>query len=103
MAKIAHCVGIGEFGVDNFDPFLPLFIRGQKKIILPLSVEKFELDLAFFVGSAEKTNPPTASTYECSVNLQPLGERGYIIYANVRLFPLIGGTTALVVVGSVSK
>lgn len=116
MAKIAHCACVGEFGVDNFQHLLPPFILGEKQVsdgvgrkvstfdVIRVALKHPTVDLAFFVGSIEEIKPPLlGSYYEIHADLQPYGKLGYIVYSAIRLFPLIGGPMALVVVGWVDK
>lgn len=122
LAKIAHCISVGHYGVDNFDHFLPPFILGAEQILSTKSLNlcsslgvffrriflpnsMVALNLSYFLGSFKEILPAHLYDHEFGFELQKsdIPKVDYLIYARIRLFPFAGGPTACIVSGKANQ
>jgi hypothetical protein len=122
LAKIAHCISVGHYGVDNFDHFLPSFILGAEQTLTTKSLNQCSgmgvffrtiflpnslaaLNLSYFLGSFKEILPSHLYDHEFGFELQKsdIPKVDYLIYTRIRLFPFAGGPTACVVTGKANQ
>lgn len=90
MAKIAHCVAIEAFGIDNFDHVLTPFILNQ-------TTE----DLHYYLGGLKDIQPPKMNNrhHEIQYDIIKKDDDLYYISIKIRLFSFLGGPTTEVIAG----
>lgn len=90
MAKIAHCIAVGTFGINNFDKLLTGFILKQET-----------KGLAYLVGGVKEIEPPIVlnNHHQVSWEITKKDFNLYYILIKIRLFSYLGGPTVQVIAG----
>lgn len=94
LAKISHAYAVADFGLSNFEPFLPPVILGQRN------------DLYKYVGSnpAPLRDQGMLHSVRLHIGHAHYGERArWLVLASISLLSLYDMPTALVVVGQANK
>ncbi|WP_241557461.1 hypothetical protein [Croceibacterium ferulae] len=90
LAKIGHAYAAAEFGLDNFEPFLPAIIRGERGCIH-----------TYVGGDVEQLQDPgLLHSIRLRLGHPSYGSRAdFLLMVSIGLLSQFGSPTALVIVG----